>query len=59
MNVFSRFFRSMRDGMSLDTHFETYYGSLVRNLGDNAPNAAEARRDYQSVRNSLDRVGMF
>ena len=59
MNALNRIIRSMRNGIVTDTHFENYYGSLVRQLNDGAPSASEARRDFRAARASLDRVIIF
>jgi hypothetical protein len=59
MNVFTRFFRSVRSNVGSDHNFENYYGQLVRKQGDSAPSATEARRDYMAVRASVDRISLY
>ncbi len=59
MNSITRFFRSMRGSIVTDGAFENYYGALVRNQTTGGPSAAEARRDFAAVRDSLDRVSRY
>lgn len=56
MNAIVRMFRSVRGSTS---PFETYYASLISRNPGGSPNAAEARRDYQAVRDSIQRVGLY
>jgi hypothetical protein len=59
MNPISRFFRSMRSSVITDSQFEQYYGALVRNQSNGGPSAAEARRDFAAVRESIERVSLY
>ena len=59
MNAFKKMIVSMRGTMSADAGFEAYYGTLMRNLPVGGPSAAEARRDFQTVRETLNRVTIF
>jgi hypothetical protein len=59
MTTFKKFFETLRSGVPSDNGFETYYGMIVRNQGNGGPSAAEARRDYQTVRESLNRIAFF
>ena len=59
MNPITRFFRSMRGVVVSESAFESYYGAIVRNQTTGGPSAAEARRDFAAVRESIDRVGLY
>jgi len=59
MNPITRLFRSMRGSIVADSAFENYYGALVRKQPIGGPSAAEARRDFAAVRDSIDRVGLY
>jgi hypothetical protein len=59
MNPIIRILRNVRNAATGDTAFESYYGSIVRRYPDGAPNAAEARRDYDAVRSSIERVSYY
>lgn len=56
MNALVRIFRSLRIDGPADTAFEHYYGALIRGQQVGGPSAAEARRDFAQVRNTLDRA---
>jgi hypothetical protein len=56
MNALYRIIRSLRQSGQYDTAFETYYGQLIRRNPSGAPSAAEARRDFRSLRASIERI---
>lgn len=58
MNPIKKLFRSLTHDVA-DAGFENYYGMIVRNQAEGGPSAAEARRDYESVRDSITRVAFF
>jgi hypothetical protein len=58
VNRFKRMFSGSK-GISLDSPFETYYGTLLRERQEGGPNAQEARRDFESVREAVSRLGVF
>ena len=39
--------------------FQTYYGAILRERQDGGPNAEEARRDFEQIRNSVGYVSGF
>lgn len=49
----------MRGMRTADAGFEAYYGTLMRHLPEGGPSAAEARKDFKTVRETLNRVAMF
>ncbi|RIK45904.1 MAG: hypothetical protein DCC58_04985 [Chloroflexi bacterium] len=59
MTSFKRIFESLRRGMQVDSSFETYYGSLIRNSDSGNPTASEARRDFATLRSQVDRSLIF
>lgn len=59
MNTVVKIFRAMRLANPTDAEFENYYGQLMRDNTVGGPSAAEARRDFAVVRQSLDRVQLF
>jgi hypothetical protein len=59
MTTFRKFIENLRSGVPTDNDFESYYGMIVRNQDNGGPSAAEARRDYQTVRESLNRIAFF
>lgn len=56
MTAISRLIHSFGANAGRDAEFEQYYGSLILNRRNGGPSAAEARRDYASVRKHLDRA---
>jgi hypothetical protein len=58
METFKKFIGSLRGGPNTND-FESYYGMIVRTQQTGGPSASEARRDYQTVRNSLNRIAYF
>lgn len=59
MSRMSKLVRYFTDGRGRDLGFETYYGSLIMRRSDGVPTAAEARRDYESVRRLMDRAIVY
>lgn len=59
MNAFKKMIVSMRGTMGADADFESYYGTLMRHLPEGGPSAAEARKDFKTVRETLNRVTIF
>jgi hypothetical protein len=49
----------MRASIISDSGFESYYGTLVRQIPEGGPSASEARRDFRAVRESIDRIVVF
>lgn len=46
-------------GFRGDSLFQTYYGSILQERQDGGPNAEEARRDFDNVRQSVSRLSIF
>ena len=42
-----------------DSPFENYYGSLLRDRQEGGPNAQEARRDFENIRQSISRLSIY
>ena len=42
-----------------DTPFENYYGTLLRDRQEGGPNAQEARRDFENIRQSISRLSIY
>lgn len=59
MNAITRFVRSLRSQPTIDSSFETYYGSVARNSAVGGPSASEARRDFQAIRESIERIAVL
>jgi hypothetical protein len=59
MTRFARIIRSLTHSTIADNGFESYYGAIVRKQPEGGPTAAEARRDYRSVRSSVTRLGFL
>ena len=59
MNALTRFVRSFRNHPSIDSSFESYYGSIARNATVGGPSATEARRDFQAIRDSIERIAVY
>jgi hypothetical protein len=58
MNRVRRMFGS-NNMFSVDTPFETYYGTLLRDRQEGGPNAQEARRDFETIRQSISRLSVY
>lgn len=58
MTRFARFMGYFRTSTA-DAGFESYYGSLIRGRQDGVPSAAEARRDFRSVRRIMDKAIIY
>lgn len=59
MNAFKKMIVSMRGTVIADAGFEAYYGTLMRHQSQGGPSAAEARKDFKAVRETLNRVAYF
>jgi hypothetical protein len=46
-------------GNPTDGPFQTYYGALLRDRQEGGPNAQEARRDFENVRQSVSRISVY
>lgn len=55
-------FKRMFSGSSKftgDTPFETYYGTILRDHQEGGPNAQEARRDFEGIRDTISRISVY
>jgi hypothetical protein len=58
MNRFKRMFAGSRT-KSGDTPFETYYGTILQDRQEGGPNAQEARRDFEHIRETISRISVY
>jgi hypothetical protein len=58
MNRFKRMFSGTKT-MSGDTPFEVYYGSILQDRQEGGPNAQEARRDFETIRETISRISVY
>jgi hypothetical protein len=57
MNRFRNMFRKPNFGG--DNLFQTYYGTLLQERNEGGPNAQEARRDFEKIRESVSRLSVY
>lgn len=58
MNRVKRMFTGSR-AYTGDSTFETYYGSILRDRQEGGPSAQEARRDFEGIRQTISRIGVY
>jgi hypothetical protein len=51
--------RLFNAGVSRDNAFENYYAPLARSRNQGGPSAAEARRDFEVIRRTVDKAIIF
>ena len=59
MSAITKFMHFLTVTNARDNAFENYYVSLARSRYQGAPSAAEARRDFEVIRRTVDKAIIF
>lgn len=59
MSAITKFVHFFSNSPSRDNSFENYFGSLARSRYAGGPSAAEARRDFEVIRRTVDKAVIF
>lgn len=59
MSRITKIMRLFNTGLARDNEFESYYAPLARSRYQGGPSAAEARRDFEVIRRTVDKAVIF